>query len=116
MALLFNILIGLAAVTALALVTAFGGWYYSLRNYDHLMSRRAYLALKFLAPPFMLVAASPLVDVVIWLNGGGFPTIGFRGLAVGLVGSGAVFGYVIFDTREELLPEDTAAEPDAGSD
>jgi len=99
---LFGIVI---AITSLSLLSALAGWYYCLTVYREDLSDRAYRGLKYALPPFMLLSASPLFDVVLWqvgvVPGSEWPLIGSRGMIVGLGGAAVVIGYVVNDLREE---------------
>lgn len=93
---LFGIVI---AITSLSLLSALAGWYYCLITYREELSDRAFAALKYALPPFVLLSASPLFDVVIWQATGEFPVVGVPGVALGLGGVAVVLGYVLYDYR-----------------
>lgn len=91
------------AITSLSLLSALAGWYYCLTVYREDLSERAYDALKYVLPPFLLLSASPLFDVVLWqagvISGAQWPLIGARGMIVGLGGVAVVVGFVVYDLR-----------------
>lgn len=105
-------LFGIAiAITSLSLLTALGGWYYCLTTYRDDLSERAYGALKFALPPFVLLSASPLFDVVLWqvgfISGAEWPLIGSSGMIIGLAGVGVVLAYVLYNLHTEQSVQET---------
>jgi hypothetical protein len=93
------------AITSLSLLSALAGWYYCLTAYRQDLSERGYDALKYVLPPFVLLSASPLFDVVLWqagiVSGAEWPLIGAKGMIVGLGGVAVVVGFVVYDLRSE---------------
>lgn len=102
------LLAGLIVLTAGATVGALVVWHRSYRSYRSYLGRGSRVAMLSVAP-LTLLAASPLVDVTVWVTTGVFPTIGLAGPVAGLAGVTAAVAYVSRDLRGEVSAGDHPA-------
>lgn len=106
-------LTALVVATLTALAAALAGWYRTIDAHRSAMSGRSYLLSRYVAPPFMLLVASPVLDAAVLAAGGPFPVFGFPAVLAGLVGSVSLLGYVYVDVRtaaEESGTQDAGVE------
>jgi hypothetical protein len=102
------------ALTSLSLLAALAGWYYCLERYRPKMSNRGYRVFAYVFPPFLLLSATPLLDVVLWAAGAGFPTVGMSGTIVGLVGAILSVTFVLLDVRSATVTDPTTTPDPSG--